>query len=143
MSFSSLHGNELDACSPDRQLSTTIDCSVGLEAKYVVDAKAFAEEWRVENTRCGGAASDFFSVVVSRIELYARVQGTKILVPANVIPVGVRDKNGRQFRKVRRMRSQCLVGGLSRVRARARIDTDQLLPIVRHHEIVFRELETG
>src|SRR5215472_13538578 len=41
------------------------------------------------------------------------------------------------------MRSQRLVGGLSRVRACARIDADQFLPIVRHHEIVFRELETG
>src|SRR5262245_35388442 len=36
-----------------------------------------------------------------------------------------------------------MVGALSRVRARARIDADQFLPIVRHYEIVFRELETG
>src|SRR5262249_12144264 len=67
----------------------------------------------------------------------------KILWPANVIPVGVRDENGRQFGQVGRVRSQCFEGGLSRVRARARIDTDQFLPILRHHEIVFRELETG
>src|SRR5215467_8855967 len=143
VSFSSLHGNELDACSADLQLGATIDREVGLEAEYVIDAEAFAEEWLVENARSSGAASDLFSVVVRRIELQSGVQGTKILVPANVIPVGMRDENGRQFRQVSSIRSQCLVGSLSRVGACACIDSDQFLPIVRHHEIVFRELETG
>src|SRR5262249_57145423 len=40
-------------------------------------------------------------------------------------------------------RPEALVGGPGRFRARASIDADQFQPIVRHHEIVFRELETG
>src|SRR5262245_48019427 len=142
MSFSSLHGNELDARSPDLQLGATIDRDVGLEAEYVVDVEAFAEEWLVENARCSAAACDLFPVVFPRIKLQAGVQGAKILVPAYVIPMGVRDENRRQFRQVGCIRSQCLVGGLGRVRSRARVDADQFLPIVRYHEIIFRELET-
>ena len=42
--FSSLHRDELDACSPDPQFGTTIDGDVRLETPHVVDAEAFAEE---------------------------------------------------------------------------------------------------
>src|SRR5215467_2127076 len=69
MSFSSLHGNELDACSPDLQLGATIDRDVGLEAEYVIDAGAFAEEWLVENARRSRSASDLVSVVAPRIDV--------------------------------------------------------------------------
>ena len=50
-----------------------IDRYVGLEAEYVVNAEAFAEEWLVENARCRGTVSDLFFVVVPRIELQAGV----------------------------------------------------------------------
>src|SRR5262245_50264779 len=105
VSFTSIHRNELDACSPDLQFGATIDRDVGPEAEYVVDAEAFAEEWLVENARRAGAASELFGVVVPRIELQARVQAAKIPVPANVIPVRVRDEDGRQFRQVGSMRT--------------------------------------
>jgi hypothetical protein len=49
VSFSSQHGNELDAGSSDLQLGATIDREVGFEAKNVVNAEAFAEKWLVEN----------------------------------------------------------------------------------------------
>ncbi len=61
---------------------------------------------------------------------------------ANVIPVGVCDENGGQFRQVGCIRSQRLIGGLRGVRARTRIDANQFSPIVGNHKIVFRELET-
>src|SRR5262249_22577790 len=140
---STIHRNELDACSPYLQLGAAIDRNIGFEAEDVVDAEAFAEEWLVENARRAGAASELFGVVVPRIKLQARVQAAKIPVAANVIRVGVRDEDGCQFWQVGSMRPQGLVDGPGRVRARASIDADQLLPIVRHHEIVFRKFETG
>ena len=66
----------------------------------------------------------------------------EISVSAHMIPVGMCDEDGCQFRQVWRIRSQCLVGSLGRVRARARIDADQFSPIVRHYKIIFGELET-
>src|SRR5260370_28951834 len=44
VSFASLHRNELDACSTDLQLGAAIDCAVRLEAPYVVEREAFAED---------------------------------------------------------------------------------------------------
>src|SRR5262249_45652350 len=104
VSFSSIHRNELDACSPNLQLGAAIDRDIGPEAEDIVDAEAFAEEWLVENARRAGAASELFGVVVPRIELQAGVQAAKIPGPANVIPVGVRDEDGRQFWQVGSMR---------------------------------------
>src|SRR5262245_16187337 len=110
MSFSSIHRNELDACSPHLQLGAAIDCNIGLEAEDVVDAEAFAEECLIKNARRAGAASELFRVVVPRIKLQARVQAAKIPVPANMIPVGVRDEDGRQFWQVGSLRPQGFVG---------------------------------
>jgi len=44
VSLSSLHGDELDGRSPDLQLCATVDRYVRLEAAYIVEAEAFAEE---------------------------------------------------------------------------------------------------
>src|SRR5262249_8163101 len=95
VSFSSIHRNELDACSPNLQFGPVIDCNIGLEAEDVVDAEAFTEEWLVESARRASAASKFFRVVVPRIKLQAGVQAGKIPVPANVIPVGVCNEDRR------------------------------------------------
>src|SRR5262245_66190278 len=51
VSFSSIHRNELDACSPDLQLGAAIDRNIGLEAENVVDAEAFAEEWLIKDRK--------------------------------------------------------------------------------------------
>src|SRR5712692_10614482 len=122
--FASLHRNQLDACSPDLQLGATIDGDIRLEASYVLEAEALAEELLVEDARRTDFAGDFFTVVAPRVEAQAGIQGTEIRVSANVIPVGVCDEDRRQFRQVWRIRSQCFVGGFGRVWARTCIDAD-------------------
>src|SRR6266704_1693344 len=73
VSFASLHRNELDACSPDLQFGAAIDGDVRLEAPYVVEAEAFAEELLVENARRTDFAGDLFSVVAPRVEVHAGI----------------------------------------------------------------------
>src|SRR5258708_14976000 len=124
--FSSLHRDELDACSPDLQFGTTIDGDVRLEAAYVVHAEGIAEELFVENTRLAEVVSDLLGVIASRVEAHTGIERTEIGVPANVIPVRMCDKDRRQFRQVRRIRSQSLVGRLVRARARTPIDAAPL-----------------
>ena len=63
-------------------------------------------------------------------------------MPANVIPVGMRNEDRGQFRQTRRVRPQRIVGGLGRIGSRTGINRDKLLPILRDDEIVFRELKT-
>src|SRR6266849_9488721 len=63
-------------------------------------------------------------------------------VTAHVVPVGVRNEDGRQYRQAGRVRSQGLEGSFGGFRPRTGINTDQLSSIVGNHEIVFGELET-
>src|SRR5215472_9404911 len=142
MRFSSLHGNEFDACSPDRQFGAATDGNVRLEAAHVVNAEALAEEILVENAGLVDVVSDFVGVIASRVKTRAGTQGAKIRMPAHMIPVRVRDEDGCQWGQLGRIRPQCLVSGPGRVRPGAGIDPDQLPPIVRHYEVVFRELKT-
>ncbi len=99
VSFSSLHRDQLDACSSDLQLGATVDGDVRLEAAYVVEAEAFTEELLVESPRRIDFASNFFLIVASGIEPQARIQGAEIGVAANVVPVRVGNEDGRQFRQ--------------------------------------------
>src|SRR6266446_1993436 len=140
--FSSLHRDELDACSPDLQFGTTIDGHVRLEAAYVVETEAFTEELLPKIPRRIDFASNFFLIVASGIEPQARIQSAEIFVAANMVPVRVRNEDGCQFRKVGRVHSQCLVRNLGGIRSCTGVDADQLSSVVGNNEIVFRELET-
>src|SRR5712692_2416557 len=141
--FSSLHRDQLDTRSSDREFGAMVDRDVRLEAAYVFEVEAFAEEALSENPGPVEFASNLFLVIAPGIETQARIQGTKIGVSANVVPVGVCNEDRRQFRQTGRIPSQRFVGGLGGVRPRTGVDADQLSPIVRDDEIVFRELETG
>src|SRR5215472_1127957 len=62
---------------------------------------------------------------------------------ADVVPVRMRNEDRRKRRKPRGIRPQRLIGSLRGVRPCSCVDADQLTPIVRDHEIVFLELESG
>src|SRR6516162_10879518 len=61
----------------------------------------------------------------------------------NVVPVGVRYEDCRWLGQSRGIRSQRFQSSLRGVRPRSCVDPDQLPPIVRNHEIVFRKLKPG
>src|SRR4029077_17041082 len=49
VSFTALHGNELDACASDLPLRAAVDGDVGLEAAHIVEIKACPEKLLAEN----------------------------------------------------------------------------------------------
>src|SRR5271163_3666934 len=142
VSFSSMHRNQLNARPPNPQVRSAVDRHIRLEAKYVVETEALAEELLIELPRLIDFASNFFLIVAPGIEPQARIQCAEIFVPSNVVPVGVRNEDGCQFREAGRVRSQRLVRNLGGIRSCTGVDADQLLPIIGNHKIVFCELET-
>src|SRR5713226_305330 len=141
VSFSSMHRNKLYARSPNLQVCAAVDCHIRLEAAYVVETEAFTEKLLTKIPRRIDFASNLFLIVAPGIEPQARIQFAEIFVPANVVPMGVRNEDGCQFRKTGCVRSQRLVRNLGRIRSRTGVDADQLPPIIGNHKIVFRELE--
>src|SRR6266550_4427146 len=101
--FSSLHRDELNACSPDLQFGTTNDGDVRLEAAYVVETEAFTEELLSKIPRRIDFASNFLLIVAPGIEPQARTQRAEVFVAANVVPVRVCNEDGCQFRKAGRV----------------------------------------
>src|SRR5260370_27011885 len=73
VSFSSLYRDELDARSPDLQLGAMVDRDIGLEAAYIVEVEALAEEAFIEDRRRVEFASNLFLVVAPGIELEPRI----------------------------------------------------------------------
>ena len=74
VSFSSLHGNQLDARSPDLQVRAAVDRDVRLEAAHVVETEAFTEELLAEIVRRIDFAGNFFLIVAPGIETQVRIQ---------------------------------------------------------------------
>src|SRR5712692_5650106 len=142
VSFSSMHSNYLNARPTNLQVRATVDRHSRLEAAYVVETEALTEELLTKIARRIDFASNFFLIVAPGIEPQARIQGAEIFVAANVVPVGVRNEDGCQFRKAGGVRSQRLVRNLGGIRSCTGVDADQLPPIIGNHKIVFRELET-
>src|SRR5579863_6276740 len=101
VSFASLHGNQLDARSPDLQLSAAVNGNVRLEAAHVVQAEAFPKELFVENPRSFHFTVNLLLIIAPGIETRARIQSLEIGVAANVVPVSMRDEDGREFRQAR------------------------------------------
>src|SRR5262245_9393995 len=54
----------------------------------------------------------------------------------------MRKKDRCQFRQVRRMRSQSLIGGLGGIGPRAGVNSDELSAVLRENKIVFCELKS-
>src|SRR6266487_4439670 len=117
------------------------DSDIRLEAAHIVHVKTLAEEmsgeipWRIKLQR------QFFLVIAASVETELRIEGTKIGMTTNVIPVGMRNEDRGQFGQTRRVSPQRLVGRLGGVGACPSVNTDKLSLVLRNHEIVFRELK--
>src|SRR5229473_7501270 len=105
VSFSSMHRNQLNARPPNLQVGAAVDRHIRLEAAYVVETETFTEKLLAKIPRRIDFASNFFLIVAPGIEPQARTQSAEIFVAANVVPVRVRNEDGCQFRKVRRVGS--------------------------------------
>src|SRR5215471_15992104 len=62
---------------------------------------------------------------------------------ANMVPVGVSNEHGCQRRQSRRIGLQRFVCTFGKVRSRARVNADELMPVLGNYEVVFRKFEAG
>src|SRR6516162_8469218 len=62
---------------------------------------------------------------------------------AHVIPVGVSNKHGCERRQSWRKGLQCFVCTLCKVWSGARVNANELMPVLGNNEVVFREFEAG
>ena len=123
--FSSPHRDKPDTRPADLQLYGMVNGNIRLETADVIRVEAFAEEVFGEDPRRIEFAGQLVLVIAPGIETQVRIQRTEIRVSANMVPVGVGNEGGRQWRQAGRMRSQRFVGGLGRVRPRTGVNADR------------------
>ncbi len=128
--------------SAEVQRGGTIYSCVGLEIAHVIEVEALAEEVFGKGLRRIDLAVYFFLIIASDIEAGFRIQTAKIGLSADVVPMRVGNQDGGQLRQIRSVGAERFVSGLCGVGAGSRVDPDQLLPIVRDDEIIFREFKT-
>src|SRR6516225_10099121 len=141
VSFSATDRDQFDACAPDLQAGAGGDGDIRFEATHIIEVEAFTEKRLVEGSRRFDYSGKLLLIVAPRIETGGRIQTAEIGVASHVVPVSVGNEDGRQWRQTRDLCLQCLIGSLGRIRPRTGIDADELSPIVRYDEIVFRKLE--
>src|SRR5262245_42817422 len=61
----------------------------------------------------------------------------------DMVPVGVSNQHGCQRRQSWRKSLHRLVCAFGEVRSRARVNADELMPVLGNYEVVFREFEAG
>src|SRR5262245_55965067 len=141
--FSALDRNKVDSRSADFRLRLAVDRDLGLESSDIVRAEFTAEETRFENAGSVEHSRKLFLVISAGIELQARIESAEILLPPDMVPVGVSNQNGCQFRQLGGVRSKRFVGRSCGIRPGASINTDQFAPVLRNHEVVFSEFVAG
>src|SRR6516162_3925569 len=106
-------------------------------------AESLPEELLPEDLRPVGLLFELFPVVVSPIKPGTRVQATEVGMAADMVPVGVSNEHGCQRRQSWRIGLQRFVCTFGEVRSRARVNADELMPVLGNYEVVFREFEAG
>src|SRR5262249_32172431 len=139
LSFSSLHWDEFDSRSPDLYLRLTVDRDIGFETPDILHTEPVPEEARTERTGSVKRDRMLFLVVLPDIELQARIEATEVVVPSNVVPVGMGNQNSAQFGQSGNVRPKGFVGRLCGIRSCSGVNPDELAPVFRNHEVVFGE----
>src|SRR6266404_4878356 len=139
--FSALHWDKFDAGAADLHWCRMVYSDVRLEALHVLQAETLAEKVFAESSRRIEFAHELFAVIAPGIETQGGIKRAEICMSANVVPVGVSDEDGREFRQTGRMSSERFVGGFGGVGPSPGVDANQLSPVVRDDEIVFSKLE--
>src|SRR5258707_15082301 len=117
---------KLDARSADLQFCAVVDGDIGFEAANVIQVEALAEEvfaedsWRIKFSR------QLVVVIAPGVETRVGIQGPEIRLSANVVPMGMCNEDGGQFRQTSSVRTQRFVGRPGGVRPRAGVNADQL-----------------
>jgi hypothetical protein len=135
--------DQLEFRSADVHVRAIVDRNVWLVATNIFGAESLSEKWFAKDVRPVEFLFELFLIVASTIKLGTRVQAVEVRVTADMVPVGVGNEHSCQWRQSRRKGLQRFVCGFCGVRARARVNADQLLPVFGNHKVVFREFEAG
>src|SRR5262249_12000650 len=135
--------DQLELRSVDVQIRSIVDRDVRLVAPNVLEFETVAEKLLREDLRGVEFPLELLLIVPSPIESGTWAQAAEIRMTADMIPVRMSDEHGAERREVRRMGSQRLVSAFGKIRARARVNRDELMSTPRHDEVVFREFIAG
>src|SRR5215831_16830962 len=141
MRLTSSNWDQLEFRSPDIQIGSFVDRNVRSIAENIIGAESFSEELLAKDTWTVDLLLEILPIVLSPIKLRTRVEAAEIRMTADMVPVGVSNEHGRQGRQSRRIGLQHVVCAFCEIRARARVNADELMPILGNDKVVFREFE--
>src|SRR5262245_25020705 len=143
MCFTPSSRDQLACRSPDAQLRALVNRSVRFVPENIVGVESLSEELLAEDARPIDLLLEILSIVLSPIKLGTRIKAAEIQMTADMVPVGMSNEHSRQWRQSRRVSSQRFICTFCEIGASAGVNRDQLMPVPRNHEVVFREFEAG
>src|SRR5215467_9145064 len=143
MRFAPSNRDQLELRSADVQVRSIVDRNVRFVAQNVLGAESLSEELLREYLRCVEFPFELFPIVASPIKLGTRVQAVEVGMTADMVPMSVSNEHRCQRRQSWRKGLQRFVRTFCEVRSRARVNADELMPVLGNNEVVFREFEAG
>src|SRR5262245_56495590 len=135
--------DQLKFRSADVHVRSIVDRSVWFVATNILGVESLSEKRFPEYVRPVEFLFELFLIVASTIKLWTRVQAFEVGITADMVPVGMGDEHSCQRWQSRRKGLQRFVCAFCGVRMRARVNADQLFPVLGDDKVVFREFEAG
>src|SRR5215813_14019450 len=135
--------DQLEFRSTDVHVRSIVDRHVWFVATNILGVESLSEKRFPEDVRPVEFPFELFLIVAAAVKLGTRVQAAKVRMTPDMIPVGVGNEHGCQWRQSRRKGLQRFVCAFCEVRARARVNADELISVLGDHKVIFREFEAG
>ena len=143
MRLTALNRDQLEFRSADVEIRSIVDRSVRFVAQNICGAESLSEELLPEDLWPVEFLFELFLLAASPVKLGTRIQVAEVGMTADMVPVCVSNEHCCQRRQSRRKGLQRFVRAFGETRSRARVNTDQLMPVLGNNEVVFREFEAG
>ena len=141
--FTALSWDQLELRSADVQVRSIVDRNVRFVAHNIVGAESLSKKLLREDLRRVEFLLELFLIVAASIKFGTRVQATEVRMTADMVPVCVSNEHCCQWRQSRCIRLQRFVCTFCEIRARARVNADEFVPVLGNHKIIFRKFEAG
>src|SRR5262245_10342351 len=143
MRLTASNWDQLEFRSADVQVRSTVDRNVRFVAHNIFGPESLSEELFPEDVRPVEFLFELLLIVASPVKLGTRTPAAEVRMTADVVPVCVSNEHGCQRRQSRRKRLQGLVCAFCEIRARARVNSNELTPVFGNYEVIFREFVAG
>src|SRR5215467_7177131 len=139
--FTASSRDQLEFRSPDIQICSFVDRNVRSVAENIIGAESLSEELLTKDTRTVNLLLEIVPIVLSPVKPGTGVQAAEVRMTAHMVPVCVSNEQRCQRRQAGRKGLQRFVRTFCEIRPRARVNADELMPILGNNEVVFREFE--